>query len=82
MSQMKSPRVLGVDDWAYRKGRTYGTIIVDLERAQVIDLLPDRKAATLATWLQAHPDIQIVARDRSREYGRGIDAGAPQAQLL
>jgi len=50
-----APRVLGVDDWAKRKGRTYGTILVDLERRCPVDLLPDRAAATLTAWLQAHP---------------------------
>jgi transposase len=76
----KSPvRVLGVDDWAMCKGRTYGSILVDLERHRPIDLLPERDAATLASWLQQHPEVEIVARDRSTEYGRGITAGAPRA---
>ena len=74
-----APRVIGVDDWAMRKRKTYGTIIVDLERHHVLDLLPDRTAATLATWLVAHPSIAIVARDRSEVYAAGITAGAPQA---
>jgi transposase len=74
-----TPCVLGVDDWAQRRGRTYGTILVDLERRQVVDLLPDRTAETLSAWLQAHPGISIIARDRSTEYARGIKEGAPQA---
>ena len=74
-----APRVIGVDDWAIKKGRDYGTIIVDLEKHQVIDLLSDRTAATLAQWLQRHPSIEIVARDRSTEYATGIQAGAPRA---
>ena len=49
-------RVVGVDDWAWRKGSTYGTIIVDLERREVIDLLPDRSAGATADWLKRHPD--------------------------
>lgn len=77
-----TPRVLGVDDWAFRKGRTYGTLLVDLERHKAIDLLPDRTATTLATWLRAHPGITIVARDRSTEYARGITEGAPEAQQV
>jgi transposase len=51
--------VIGVDDWARRKGRTYGTIVVDLERHRVVDLLPDRSAATLASWLQANPGVGV-----------------------
>lgn len=76
------PEVLGVDDWAKRRGKVYGTILVDLERRQVIDLLTDRTAETLAAWLQKHPGVRIVARDRSSEYARGISAGAPQAEQV
>lgn len=61
------PQVVGVDDWARRKGRTYGTIVVDLERRRPIDLLPDRSAETWAAWLRREPQIQLVARDRSTE---------------
>lgn len=74
-----APRVLGVDDWARRKGQTYGTILVDLERHRVVDLLPDRSASTLADWLRRHRGIRAVARDRSTEYARGIRLGAPRA---
>ena len=73
------PRVVGVDDWAKRRGRSYGTIVVDLERRRVIDLLPDRTAVTLAAWLRQHPGIEVVARDRSTEYASGIASGAPKA---
>jgi transposase len=73
------PRVVGVDDWALRKGRSYGTILVDLERRRVLDLLPDRTAETLADWLRCRPGIEVVARDRSTEYARGILLGAPAA---
>jgi transposase len=73
------PEVIGVDDWAKRRGRVYGTILVDLERHRVIDLLTDRTAETLAQWLRSHPGVKIVARDRSLEYARGISEGAPQA---
>lgn len=72
-------RVIGVDDWAFKRGRNYGTIIVNLETHQVVDLLPDRTADTLANWLQAYPTIEIVARDRSTDYSAGIRQGAPQA---
>ncbi len=73
------PRVIGVDDFALRRRQRYGTVIADLEERVIIDLLPDRTAATLATWLRAQPQIEIVSRDRSPEYARGISEGAPQA---
>jgi len=72
-------RVVAVDDWTLRKGRTYGTIVVDLEHRRVLDLLPDRAAETLADWLRARPGVEIVARDRSTEYARAIALGAPTA---
>jgi transposase len=73
------PRVLGVDDCALQKGRTYGTILVDLEQRRPIDLLPDRRAETLTTWLCAHPGVAVIARARSTEYARGAMLGAPDA---
>ena len=75
-------RVLGVDDWAMRKGRTYGTILVDLEKHCVIDLLEDRSGDTLAMWLADHPGVEVIARDRSTEYARGASEGAPQAKQI
>jgi Transposase len=73
------PRVVGIDDWAWRKGQRYGTIVVDLERSDVIDLRPDRDADTVAAWLRAHPGIEVVSRDRSATYAQAATEGASRA---
>jgi transposase len=72
-------RVLGVDDWALRKGQRYGTILCDLERRRPVDLLPERSASVLRDWLQSHPEVEIISRDRGDEYIKGASEGAPQA---
>jgi len=74
-----APHVIGIDDWAYRKGRRYGTIVVDLEQGGPVDLLEDRLADTVATWLKAHPEVTVVARDRADAYASGVTQGAPDA---
>ncbi len=74
-----APSVLGIDDWAKRKGKDYGTILVDLERHRVLDLLPDRTAETSALWLQKHPDIEVISRDRASAYAEAITKALPHA---
>jgi transposase len=75
-------RIVGVDEWAWRKGTTFGTVIVDLERRQVVELLADRSAATTADWLKRHPEIEVVRRDRAGLYGDAAREGAPQARQV
>lgn len=72
-------RVVGIDDWAWRKGQHYGTIVVDLERSDVVDLLPDREADTVAAWFKEHPGIKVVSRDRSATYAEAATEGASRA---
>jgi transposase len=73
------PCAVGIDDWAKRKGHTYGTIVVDLGRRCPVELLEDRTAETVAAWLQAHPEVTVVARDRAEAYASGVTQGAPDA---
>lgn len=76
---MAEARIIGIDDWAWRKGQRYGTLICDLERRRVIDLLPDREPATVEAWLRAHPQVEVVARDRNGGYGSAITKALPEA---
>jgi transposase len=75
-------RNLGVDDWAWRKGQDYGTILVNLDLHRVVDLLPDRAAESFSEWLQQHPEIVTISRDRCGIYAEGAVLGAPQSQQI
>jgi transposase len=72
-------RHLGVDDWAWRKGQTYGTILVDLDKRKVVDLLPDRSVEGLQAWLEKHPGVEVITRDRCGIYAEAAEQGAANA---
>jgi transposase len=75
-------RVLGMDDFAWKKRFTYGTILVDLERRAIVDVLADRESATVEAWLQAHPEIEVVSRDRGKDFTKAATRAAPQARQV
>ena len=74
-----SVKIVGLDDFAWRRGQRYGTIVCDLEQRRVIDLLADREIGTVTAWLKNHPAIEIVCRDRGGGYRDAVTKGAPQA---
>jgi transposase len=83
--EVRSPKTLrfvGIDDWAWCKGQRYGTIVVDLEASDVVDLLPDRDAATVSSWLRAHAGVEPVSRDRSSAYSQAASEAAPKARQV
>ncbi len=77
--EVPAPRVVGVDEYATRKGRHYGTVLVGVETRRPVDLLPDREASSLAAWLAARPGVEVVCQDRAPFFAEGASAGAPQA---
>ena len=79
VAPVRAPRVLGIDDWAWRKGHRYGTILCDLETRKVVDLLPDRDANSVAAWLRQHPGTEIISRDRGGIYAEAARRAVPQA---
>jgi transposase len=76
---VKQVNHVGIDDFAWKRGLRYGTVIIDLDTHQIIDILPDREAESVKKWLAAHPEIEIVSRDRGGAYADGAAQGAPQA---
>ncbi|KMO96053.1 ISL3 family transposase [Streptomyces roseus] len=75
----RAPRVLGIDEFAFRKGRTYGTVLVDVESSRPVDVLPDRETSTVTAWLQEHPGAEIICRDRLMAFTKAIRQAAPDA---
>jgi transposase len=79
----RSPlRVIGIDDWAWKRGQRYGSIICDLERRRIVDLLPDREPATVEDWLARQPEVRVISRDRGGGYGQAATRAAPQAMQV
>jgi transposase len=77
--KVPTPRVLGLDDFSFRRRLVFGTVLVDLETRRVVDLLPDRSVAVVSDWLERHPGVEIAARDRHGSYAEGVRQGAPAA---
>lgn len=75
-------KAVGIDDFAWKRGTRYGTVIIDLQTHDLLDLLPDREAESVKQWFLAHPEIEIVSRDRGGAYAEGAAQGAPQAQQI
>jgi transposase len=79
LREAQTPRILSVNDFSFRRGRSWGTVLVDLERHQLVDVLPDRSSETFASWLTQPPGVEVVSRDRSGEYADAVKKAAPEA---
>ncbi len=79
LPEIKQPVVLGVDDWAFRKGKSYGTVLIDMETSTPIELLPSRDSSDLKLFLKQYPHIKIVTRDRASSYSSAVDEVCPEA---
>ena len=79
---MAPPVIVGIDDWAIARGHRYGTIMVDLERRCAIEVLDGRESTSVAKWLQRHPSIQVVARDRAGAYSEAAESASPRIQQV
>lgn len=73
---------IGIDDFSFRRGRKFGTIVVDLQTHKMLDVLPDRTAETSTAWMAAHPELEVVSRDRGGDYAAAARKGAPQATQI
>jgi transposase len=79
LGEARTPRILSVDDFSFRRGHKWGTVLVDLERHQLVDILPDRSSETFASWLTQHSGVEVVSRDRGGEYADAVKKAAPKA---
>ena len=79
LPEVSKVHVVGVDDWSWRRGKRFGSILVNLETHKIIGLLADREAESVRQWLATHPEVDVVSRDRGKVYIDGATVGAPQA---